>query len=134
MSRDAYIPLFQNHCLHFLLLLFFKEYLNSHSRIKKMVNKRIVNYHSSPLDLNLRIHSLIFLWIPKGFISPVYFLNFFWNLYVPPWKSFKFIVLRLLKKKNICDSTNWTCSFLHVPSNETLPQILIIITPQGERN
>ena len=36
----------------------------------------------------------MFLWKPKGFISPESFLNFFLNLYVPPWlrKSFKFSV------------------------------------------
>ena len=35
----------------------------------------------------------------KGFISPEYFLNFFWNLYILSWlrKSFKFLVLRLLE-------------------------------------
>ena len=35
----------------------------------------------------------------KGFISPEYFMSFFWNLYIPAWlwKSFKFLVLRLLE-------------------------------------
>ena len=68
-------------------------------RINKMVNKHTANYHRSPSQLVLRIHALIFLWTPKGFISPESFLNFFLSLYVPPWlrKSFKFIVLRLLQ-------------------------------------
>ena len=46
-----------------------------------------------------RIHPLIFLWSPKGFISPEYFLDFFSNLYIPPWlrKSFKFMTLRWLE-------------------------------------
>ena len=36
----------------------------------------------------------MFIWTPKGFISPESFLNFFLNLYISPWlrKSFKFIV------------------------------------------
>ena len=39
----------------------------------------------------------------KGFISPEYFLNFFWNLYIPSWlrKSFKFLVLRLLEDMSL---------------------------------
>ena len=59
----------------------------------------MVDYHPSPSQLISRIHTLIFLWTPKGFISPEPFLNFFLNLYIPPWlrKSFKFIALRLLQ-------------------------------------
>ena len=62
-----------------------------------MVNKHTVDYHPNPSQLISRIHTLIFLWTPKGFISPESFLNFFLNLYIPPWlwKSFKVIVLRL---------------------------------------
>ena len=63
-------------------------------RINKIVNKHTVDYHPSPSQLISRIHTLIFLWTPKGFISPESFLNFFLNLYIPPWlqKSFKFSV------------------------------------------
>ena len=59
-----------------------------------MVNKHSVDYHPSPSQLISRIHTLIFLWTPKGFISPESFLNFFLNLYIPSWlqKSFKFSV------------------------------------------
>ena len=59
-----------------------------------MLNKHIVDYHPSPSQLTSRI-PLIFLLTPKGFISPDYFLNFFLNLYIPPWlwKSFKFMLL-----------------------------------------
>ena len=65
-----------------------------------MVNEHIFDYHPSPSELTSRIHPLIFLWTPKEFISPEYLLNFFSNLYIPPWlrKSFKFIVLSLLEK------------------------------------
>ena len=44
------------------------------------------------------IHTLIYLWTLKGFISPEPFLKFFLNLHTPTWmrKSFQFIVLRLL--------------------------------------
>ena len=92
-----------------------------------MVNKHTVNYHPSPSQLISRIHTLIFLWTPKGFISPESFLNFFLNLYIPPWlwKSFKVIVLRLLQY--ICESKNWICSFLVIPPSKTLPQVFIII-------
>ena len=63
-----------------------------------MVNKYTFDYHPSPSQFVSRIHPLIFPWTPKGFFFPESFLNFFLNLYVPPWlwKSFKLIVLRLL--------------------------------------
>ena len=46
-----------------------------------------------------RLSLLIFLWTPKSFISPESFLNFLLNMCISPWlwKSFKFIVLRLLQ-------------------------------------
>ena len=58
-----------------------------------MVNKHSVDYHLIPSQLNLRIHTLIFLLNPKGFVSPESFFNFILNLYVP-WlrKSFEFSV------------------------------------------
>ena len=64
-----------------------------------MVNEHIVNYHPSPSEFTSSIHPLIFLWTPKGLISPEYFLNFFSNLYIPPGlqKSIKFMVLQLLE-------------------------------------
>ena len=98
-------PLFQNQRSHFLLFhLFFccfiKECLKPQVRINKKINEHTVNYHPSPSSLTSRIHHLIFLWIPKGFIFAEYFLNFFFKpVYLSPWlmKSFKFTVLRLLE-------------------------------------
>ena len=54
--------------------------------------------HISPFQNQCPYTPLIFLWTPKGFISPGFFLNFFLNLYILPrlHKSFKFTVLRLL--------------------------------------
>ena len=52
--------------------------LDPQVRINKMVNEHAVNYHPSPSELILRIHTFIFIWTPKGFIfSPERFLNFF---------------------------------------------------------
>ena len=64
-----------------------------------MANKHTINYHPSPSQFISRIHTLIFLWACKGFISPESFLNFFLKLYIPPclWESFKVIILRLLQ-------------------------------------
>ena len=75
-------PLFQNQCPHFLLSpLFWKlssqNYPNPKVRIKKMVNKHTVDYDPSPSRLPSRIYPLIFLWIPKGFITPESFLKYF---------------------------------------------------------
>ena len=84
--------LFQNQSLIFCCPLFSENYLNPQARINKIVNKHAVDYHPSPSQLISKIHTLIFLWKPKGFISPESSLNFFLNLYIPPWlqKSFKF--------------------------------------------
>ena len=74
---------------------------------------------------------IIFLWTPKGFISPESFLNFLLNLYIPPWlpKSFKFI--RLLQIHLWVK--NWISSILLMPPSKTLPQVFITI-PQADRN
>ena len=77
--------------------------------------------HNSHIH-NSRIHTLIFLWTRKGFISPEYFLNFFLNLYIPPWlrKSFKVIVLRLLQY--ICESKKLNLLiFNHAPKQNSPP-------------
>ena len=42
-----------------------------------MVNEYIVDYHRSSSELTSRIHPVIFLWTPKWFVSPEYFLNIF---------------------------------------------------------
>ena len=84
----------QNHSPIFCCPLFSENYLKLQARINKMVNKHTVDYHPSPSQLISKIHTLIFLCTRKGFISPESFLNFFLNLYIPPWlqKSFKFSV------------------------------------------
>ena len=58
-----------------------------------------------------RISIIIFLWTPKGFISPESFLNLLLNLYISPWlrKSFKFIVFRLMPQAKLSPS------FYHYP-------------------
>ena len=78
------------------------------------------------------MHTLIFLWTSKGFISPESFLIFFLDLYIPPWlwKSFKVIVLRLLKY--ICELKNGICSFLIMAWSKTLSQAFIIIFQADE--
>ena len=99
VCRGAYFPYFKINAPIFCSFIFFKECLNPQVRINKMVNEYTVDYHYSPSGFTSRIYPLIFLWTPKGLMSPEYFLNFFSNLYIPPWlqKSFKFMVLRLLE-------------------------------------
>ena len=93
-GENVYIPYFKINPPIFCCPLFSANYLKPQVRINKMVSKHSVDYHPSPSQLISRI----FLWTPKEFVSPESFLNFFLNLYIPPWlqKSFKFIVLRLL--------------------------------------
>ena len=86
--------LFQNQSPILSCPLFSENYLNPQARANKIINKHTFGYQPSPSQLISRIHTLIFLWTPKGFISPESFLNFFLNLYISPWlrKSFKFSV------------------------------------------
>ena len=92
-------PLFKNQRPIFYCYLSFEEYFKPQVKITQMVNEHTVDYHPSPSELTSRIYPLIFLWTPEGFIPLEYFLNFFSNLYIPPWlgKSFKFMVLRLME-------------------------------------
>ena len=98
MGTGAYIPYFIINPPIFCCPLFSENHLNPQVRINKMVSKHTVDYHPIPSQLISRINPLIFLWTRKGFMSPESFLNIFLDLYIPPWlwKSFKFIVLRLL--------------------------------------
>ena len=98
-SSTFSVLLFQNQSPIFCCPFFSENYLNPQVKINKMVNKYTVDYHPSPPQLISRIHTGIFLWTLKGFISSESFLNCFLNLYISPWlrKSFKFIVLRLLQ-------------------------------------
>ena len=59
---------------------------NSNINVQRCINplfqgqqndKHTVDYHPSPSQLTSRIYPLIFLWTPKWFISPEYFLIFF---------------------------------------------------------
>ena len=58
----------------------------------------------------------------KEFISPESFLIFFLNLYIPPWlwKSFKFIVLRLLQIHLRVKKLNLFI-FTHAPMQNSSP-------------
>ena len=115
MRRGAYIPYFKINVPIFCYSIFFEESLNPQVRINKMVNEHTVEYQPSPSELTSRIHPLIFLWTPKEFISPEYFLSFFSNLYISPWllKSFKFMVLRLLEKTFVSQKIEFI--FTHAP-------------------
>ena len=92
VCRGVSIPHFKINPLIFCCPLFSENYLNPQVRINKIVNKHTADYHPSPSQLISRIHTLIFLWTPKGFISLESFLNFFLNLNIPPWlqRSFTF--------------------------------------------
>ena len=82
--------LFQNQRAHFLVPLFFEKNLNRQVRINKTGNKHTVDYLPSPSKLTSRIHPLIFLWTPKRFISPEYFLKFYESFI----KSIEFYLFR----------------------------------------
>ena len=98
------------------------KYLNPQVRINKMVNEHTVDYHPSPSELTSRIHPLIFLWTPKGFIfSPECFLSFF----KPVFRTMvaeKFQIHGVkITGKCICESKNWICSFLLMPHKQKWP-------------
>ena len=62
-------PLFQNQCHCFLLLHLFQR-ISQASGMNQQNDKQITDYHPSPSQLASRIHALIFMRTPKGFISP----------------------------------------------------------------
>ena len=106
-----------------------------------MVNKHTVDYQPSSSQLVSRIHPLVFLWTPKAFIFPESFLNFFLNLYVPPWllKSFKLTVLRLLANIFVCQKVEFV-HFYSCPQAKLSPSVSpeqrllkIYFSPAGER-
>ena len=104
-------PLSQNQSLHFLLLSVF-------GKLSQLLGQNQQNIK----QIHCQLPIIIFLWTPKGFISPESFLNFLLNLYIPPWlpKSFKFLMLRLLqihlwvKKLNLFN-------FTHAPKQNSTP-------------
>ena len=117
--QSCLYPLFQNQCPHFLLSalfwkLFSENYLNPQVRINKMVNKHTVDYHPSPSQIPARVHPFIFLWTQEGVYLSRIFLEFFLNLYIPPFHSKK-----------------WICLFYLMHPSKTLPQVFII-TRQAE--
>ena len=113
--------------------LFSGNYLNPQDSINKIVNKHTVDYHPSPSKLTLRTHPLIFLWTPKEFISPEYFLNFFLNLYIRPWlrKSFKYMVLRLLASTFVSEKIEFV-HFYSCPEAKLSPRFLSLLRRQKE--
>ena len=105
----------QNHSPIFCCPLFSENYLKLQARINKMVNKHTVDYHPSPSQLISKIHTLIILWTPKGFISPESFLIFSLNLYISTMVAEKFQIYSVI------------CSFSLMPPSKTLSQVFIII-------
>ena len=115
--RRYLYPLFQNKSPYFLLFSIFGK-----------LSQPLGQDQPNIKQVYCQIPIIIFLWTPKGFISPESFLNFLLNLYIPPWlqKSFKFILLRLLqihlwvKKLNLFNFTqapneNPPPGFYHYP-------------------
>ena len=113
VCRGAYIPYFKIIAPIFCCFIFL-ERLNPQFRINKMANKHTVNYHPSPSEFTSKnlFLPLTFLWTPKGSIPPEFLLDFFSNLYIPPWlqKGFKFMVLRLLENTFESKESVYSCS------------------------
>ena len=97
-----------------------------------MFNKHTVDYHPILSQLTKRIHPLIFLWTPKGFISPESLLNFFLNLYIQPWlrKSFECIILGLLANTFVSQKIEFVHLYSY-PQAKLSPKFLSL--PPGRR-
>ena len=110
MQRCLY-PLFQNQSPHFLLSFLFWK-----------LSQLLDQDQQNSKQTHCRVPIIIFLWTPKGFISPESFLNFFLNLCIPPRlrKSYKFIVLRLLQIHLWVKKLNLFI-FTHAPRQNSLP-------------
>ena len=68
MCRGASFHYFKINVPLICYFLILEEYLNLHAKINEMVNENSVDYYPSPADLTSRIHPIIFLKIPWGFI------------------------------------------------------------------
>ena len=89
----------------FLLLstIFFKEYLNLHVRVNKIVNEHSVNYHLNPHELTSTTHVLKFSWISYKICIIHRGWGKFWNLcFSEYWKIF-FV-------RQIFESKHFTCA------------------------
>ena len=96
VCKGAYIPYFKINGPILLLSLF--QRISQPSRLDQQNSKRkYCRLPPSSFRINVKVHPLILLWTPKGFIFQEYFMSFFLNLYIPRRlrKSFKFMVLRL---------------------------------------
>ena len=123
MYGGVYIHHFKINSPIFCCPLFSENYRNPQVRINKIVDKQTADYHPNPpSQLISSIQPLIFLWTPEGFIYPESFLDFFVNLYIPPWlrKSFKFIVSRLLQIHLWVKKLNLFI-FTHAPKQNSPP-------------
>ena len=96
--------------------------------MNKIANKHTVDYQPSPSQLISEIHILIFLWTPKGFISPKSLLNFFAKSVYSAKVVEKFQSYSVkITANTFASQKNRICSFLILPSSKTLPRIFIII-------
>ena len=85
VCRGAYISCFKITALFSAALIFQRIHQPSGwPRSTKWETNILWITTPSPSELTSKIHPHIF-WIPKGFISPEYFLIFFSNLYITPW-------------------------------------------------
>ena len=84
--------------------------------------------------LTSRIHPLIFLSTPKGYIYPESLLNIFLNLYIPPWLQTrsKFMVLKLLANTLVSQKLNLFI-FTHFPIQNS-PSIFYQLPLKAEQN
>ena len=137
-------PLFQNQSLHFWLFSLFGK-----------LSQPLGQDQQNIKQIHCQLPIIVFLWTPKGFISPESFLKFLLNLYIPPWlwKSFKFIMLRLLqihlrvKKLNLFNFTHASMQNsppgfyhyspgrreLHIPPEKHFLKIYFPEQKEGER-
>ena len=107
------------------LPLFFEECLNPQVRINKRVKEHTVDYHPNLSELTSRMHPRMFLWTPKGFISPEYLLDFISNLCFSPWLRKGYGVNSVkITGKYICESKKKWNLFIFTNPSKTLPQII----------
>ena len=95
-----------------------------------------VDNHPSPSKLTSRIHLLMFIWTPMEFIYHSRIcLELFLKLVYPTIVAKKFQIHGVkITGKYICESKNWICSFLLMPSSKIIPQVLIITTPDRRKS
>ena len=119
-------PLFQNHFLLVRLIRRIPQPWGQYQQNGKQTYCRLppqsfrITLKDTPSHISMKS------W---GFYLSKIFLEFFSNMYIPPWLQMVLMVLKLLANTYVSQSKNWVFSFFVMLPSKTFPQVLMITPP-----